>query len=485
MSSTALANTGGLRAVDSSLPYNLEAEQGILGALMIDNKALEKVGDFLKGQHFYAGVHQRIFEAIIKLVDRGQAATPITLKSYFEKDPALEEAGGAAYLGDLAANTLAIVNAEFYARTIYDLFMRRQLMSLGQEVISEAATHNVDEEATEIVERAEAKLFALAESGELSNGFKSLRESVLTAVELADKAFNTKGHVTGVTTGLKDIDNKMGGLQKSDLIILAGRPSMGKTALATSMAFKAAKAYADTNGKEGAITAFFSLEMSHDQLTTRILADLSSISSDNIRRGQISEMEFKHFARAANELSNVPLYIDDTAALSISAIRTRCRRLKRQHGLGMIVVDYLQLLRGSGTRQSEQNRVLEISEITRGLKGLAKELQVPVLALSQLSRAVEQREDKRPMLSDLRESGSIEQDADVVMFVYREEYYLERLQPDAEGKPDDFVKWQEKMDRVHNVAEAIIAKQRHGPIGTVKMFFNPHFTRFADLDQRN
>jgi replicative DNA helicase len=340
------------------------------------------------------------------------------------------------------------------------------------------------------METAESKLFSLAETGELKTSFVTLRDSILTSIENAEKAFNTKGQVTGVTTGLRDLDQKLGGLHKSDLVILAGRPSMGKTALATNIAFNAARTYAQSGGQDGAIIAFFSLEMSHDQLTTRILADQSSISSDALRRGQITEDQFREFARAAHSLSSIPLYIDDTPALSISAIRTRARRLKRRHGLGMIVIDYLQLLRGSGSRQSESNRVLEISEITRGLKALAKELQVPVLALSQLSRAVETREDKRPMLSDLRESGTIEQDSDVVMFVYREEYYLSREEPSQRANEtidkfnDRYAQWSQRLQDTANKAETIIAKQRHGPIGTVKLYFDPNFTRFSDLETR-
>ena len=470
------------------VPQNLEAEQGLLGALLIDNRNLEKVGDFLKDIHFYAPAHQRIFSAIIALNDRGQTASPVTLKAYFEKDKDLESVGGASYLVDLVGSVISIVNTEDYGRTIYDLFLRRELISFGNEVVTDSFTHNIERTAQDTIEDAESKLYALAETGEVKASFVTLRDSILVSIENAEKAFNTKGMVTGVTTGLKDLDEKLGGLHGSDLIILAGRPSMGKTALATNIAFNAAKAYSVSGGKEGAITAFFSLEMSHDQLTTRILADQSSISSDALRKGNITEQQFRDFAQAAHTLSLIPLYIDDSPALSIGAVRTRARRLKRQHGLGMIVIDYLQLLRGSGSKQSETNRVLEISEITRGLKALAKELQVPVLALSQLSRAVETREDKRPMLSDLRESGSIEQDSDVVMFVYREEYYLAREEPaqraseGADKFNERYADWSQRLQDTANMAEAVIAKQRHGPIGIVKMQFDPNFTRFRDLD---
>ncbi len=464
------------------LPHNIEAEQGLLGALLVDNRVLERVGDFLRAEHFFHPAHQRLYMAIQALIDRGQTASPVTLKVYFEKDADLKEVGGADYLATLAASVITIINTEDYARTIYDLHLRRSLITVGEDVVNESYEHKIEVSARDLIESAEAQLFKLAESGETRGGFVSLRDSVKTAIDIAQKAYNTEGHVTGVTTGLRDMDAKLGGFQPSDLIILAGRPSMGKTALATNMAFNAAHAYAQSGGKEGAIVGFFSLEMSSDQLATRILADLSGISSDAIRKGNIREDDFRKFAEASQRLAQVPLYIDDTPALSISAIRTRARRLKRQHNLGLLVIDYLQLLTGTGSRQSTENRVMEVSEITRGLKAIAKELSIPVLALSQLSRAVEQREDKRPMLSDLRESGSIEQDADVVMFVYREEYYLARSAPDINDS-EKYMRWQEKMDRVMNVAESIIAKQRHGPIGTVRMYFDGSLTRFKDLDQ--
>jgi len=452
------------------LPHNLEAEQGLLGALLVNNRSLEKISDFLKDEHFYAPAHQRIYAAVLKLIDRGQTASPVTLKGYFEKDEDLAHIGGAEYLADLAASVATIVNVKDYAQTIYDLHLRRQLITLGEDIVNESYEHDVDRDAVATIETAESRLFKLAEVGDVRGGFQTLRTSVLTAIEIAEVAYKSDGHVTGVTTGLRDVDQKLGGLHGSDLLILAGRPSMGKTALATNIAFNAAKAYAESGGEEGAITGFFSLEMSADQLATRILADQSGISSDSIRKGQIKEDDFQRFVAASQKLAQVPLYIDDTPALSIAAVRTRARRLKRQHGLGLLVIDYLQLLRGSGSKQGNENRVLEVSEITRGLKAIAKELQIPVMALSQLSRAVEQREDKRPMLSDLRESGSIEQDSDVVMFVYREEYYLSRSMPDIEDG-EKYMKWQEKMERAANVAEVIVAKQRHGPIGIEHLFF--------------
>ena len=433
------------------LPHNIEAEQGLLGALLVDNRGIEKVGDFLRADHFFMPAHQRIYEAILKFSDRGQTASPVTLKGYFEQDKDLTDVGGAGYLADLAAGVMSIINTADYAKTIYDLFLRRELILLGEEVVNDAYEQTLERDAQNTIELAESKLFSLAESGEVKGGFVTLRDSVLIAIEHAEKAYKADGNVTGVTTGLIDMDKKLGGLQNSDLLILAGRPSMGKTALAVNIAFNAALAYAESGGTQGGRAAFFSLEMAADQLAGRILAEQSGVSGD-----------------------------DDTPALSIGAVRTRARRLKRQHGLDLLVVDYLQLLRGSGSRQSESSRVQEVSEITRGLKAIAKELQIPVLALSQLSRAVEQREDKRPQLSDLRESGSIEQDADVVMFVYREEYYLSRTEP--EPGTEKHMAWQESMERAHNVGECIVAKQRHGPIGGVRMHFDPNLTKFSDLD---
>ncbi|MCE7887717.1 MAG: replicative DNA helicase [Alphaproteobacteria bacterium PRO2] len=461
------------------LPHNQDAEQALLGALLVDNRVFEKIGDFLKAAHFFLPAHQRIFEAIIKMIDRGQTASPVTLKNYFEKDDDLKDVGGAEYLADLAASVVSVINAQDYARTIYDLHLKRELISIGEEVVNDAFDHDIDVAATDTIEKAEARLFELAETGEVRGNFVTLRSSVLAAIEHAEKAYKSDGNVTGVTTGLIDIDKILGGLQNSDLLILAGRPSMGKTALATNIAFAAANKFAETGGAEGAIVGFFSLEMSSDQLAARILADQSNIASDAIRKGTIKQDDFRAFAEASQRLSQVPLYIDDTPGLSISAIRTRARRLKRQHGLGLLVVDYLQLLRGTGSKQGLDNRVQEVSEITRGLKAIAKELAIPVLALSQLSRQVEQREDKRPQLSDLRESGSIEQDADVVMFVYREEYYLSRAEP--EPGTEKHMKWQERCDKAMNIGECIVAKARHGPIGTVRLQFNPTFTRFSDL----
>lgn len=469
-------------------PQNSDAEQALLGALLVNNKAYERVSEFLRPEHFFDPIHGRIFEAIHKLVERGQIASPVTLKSFFEDAPELKEVGGAEYLAELAANVVSIINAEDYGRTIYDHYVRRQLIDLGETVVNEAYRHDLDVSVHEQIEDAEKKLFDLATTGDIQGGFVPFTRALELAILTAEKAFRQQSAVTGVTTGLTDLDRRLGGLHPSDLVILAGRPSMGKTALATNIAFAAAKAHLRSGGQEGAVVGFFSLEMSAEQLATRILADEAEVPSDKIRRGEVKDSDFPRFVAASQELSRVPFFVDDTPALSLAALRTRARRLKRTHGLGLIVIDYLQLLRGSGSARSQENRVQEISEITRGLKAIAKEMHVPVVALSQLSRAVEQREDKRPQLADLRESGSIEQDADVVMFVFREQYYLERSEPtrrpdEADDKFNDrYQRWQKNCEEAHNIAEAVIAKQRHGPIGIVKLFFDGQFTRFTDLE---
>jgi len=475
-------------------PHNYEAEQALLGAVLTNNRALEKVAEFLRAEHFADPVHGRIYESCQALAARNQIANPVTLKTYMGNDPGLTEMGGDAYLARLAGAAVTIINAEDYGRLIFDLHLRRELIAVGEDMVNDAFEPEIDDSATAQIEIAEKKLFELATAGQAEGGFRPFKASVLAAIELAEAAHKREGKLSGVTTGLRDMDKKLGGLHKSDLLILAGRPSMGKTALATNMAFNAAKACrwetSPTGEKkctDGAVVAFFSLEMSADQLATRILAERCEINSHKIRQGEMSHEEFERLVVAAQELHDLPLYIDDTPALSVSAVRTRSRRLARTHGLGMVVIDYLQLLQGTSGKRSE-NRVQEISDITRSLKALAKELQIPVLALSQLSRAVEQREDKRPQLADLRESGSIEQDADVVMFVYREQYYLERAEPgrrpeEAEDKFNQrYEDWHKRLGEVTNTAEAIIAKQRHGPVGAVRLFFDGQYTRFGDLD---
>ncbi len=460
-----------------TLPNNLDAERDLLGAMLVNNEAAAKVSGFLRAEHFHEPVHSRIYDAATILIERGEIADPVTLKSYFENDEALADIGGAQYLARLAASATTIINAENYGRIIYDLAMRRELIDLGEEIVNTAYDSDLGETATNQIESAEKQLFALAENGSHEGALTPVKVAVNQAVKSIEEAFQRDGNLVGVTTGLRDMDAKLGGLHSSDLLILAGRPSMGKTSLATNIAYNAAKAYRDSGGSEGAPVGFFSLEMSAEQLVGRILAEATEISSEKLRRGDLTDDEFANkLVPQSALLSECPLYIDDTPAISIAAMRTRCRRLKRSHGLGMIVVDYLQLMKGTGRGD---NRVQEISEVTQGLKAIAKELDIPVIALSQLSRQVENRDDKRPQLSDLRESGSIEQDADVVMFVYREEYYEGRKEP-SEGTPEH-IEWQERMARVHNMAEVIVGKQRHGPIGIIKLQFQAEFTRFGDL----
>ncbi len=473
-------------------PHNFEAEQALLGAILLSNRAYEKVSEFLRPEHFADPVHGRIFAACGKLIERGQMANPVTLKTYFDSDGGLTEIGGTAYLAQLANAVVSVVNAEDYGKLVFDLHLRRALIGLGEDLVNDAFAPDLDTTAVDQIGTAEAKLYDLATTGQTEGGFEAFNAVLKDAITAAEAAHKRQGKLSGVPTGLIDLDGKLGGLHDSDLLILAGRPSMGKTALATNIAFNAAYAYreeVDALGRkkavDGAITAFFSLEMSSEQLATRILAEQAEIASHKIRQGELSNEEFERLVMAAQNLHRLPLFIDDTPALSISAVRTRARRLKRQHGLGLIVIDYLQLLRGAATHS--ENRVQEVSEITRGLKALAKELGVPVIALSQLSRAVEQREDKRPQLADLRESGSIEQDADVVMFVFREQYYLERAEPgqrpeeNQEKFNERHTKWQQRCEEVWNTAEVIIAKQRHGPVGTVRLSFHGEYTKFGNL----
>jgi replicative DNA helicase len=467
-----------------SLPQNVEAEAALLGALMIDNRLVEDVQTRLKPDHFFEPLHGRIYEAILRLTDRNMVANPVTLRPLFEADEGMKEVGGASYMAQLTGSGAAIIGAKDFAQQIYDLALLRALISVGRDLVESALDTSEEVAPLTQIERAETELYKVAEAGGAEGKAKSFGEATKLAVEMAERALNSGGHLSGVTTGIDGMNSKIGGLHRSDLTILAGRPGMGKTSLATNIAFSAAQRFArdledgiEPNKSAGAAVAFFSLEMSADQLATRILAEQSNISSESLRMGKISQQEFRQLARAAGELQTLPLYIDDTPGLTIAALRARARRLKRQKGIGMIVVDYLQLLQGTG-KGGDSNRVQEISEISRGLKQLAKELDLPVLALSQLSRAVEQREDKRPQLSDLRESGSIEQDADIVLFVYREDYYVASKQP-SDDHPD-FAKWQEEMARVYGLAEVIVAKQRHGATGKVRMKFDARITKFSD-----
>ena len=466
------------------MPHSIEAEQQLLGAILTNNDLYDRVSQILRAEHFYDPVHARIFETAAARIVKNNLASPVTLKAFLEDDEGLAELGGPAYLVRLAGAAISSFAVRDYAEMIYDLAIRRELIDLGNNIAAKAARMDVLSEPKEQIVDAEQKLYALAEQGQTEQGFQSFLTAVTDAVKVANAAYQREGGLAGVSTGLIDLDKKLGGLHRSDLLILAGRPSMGKTSLATNIAFNIARAYKKgitTSGEEGAIdggvVGFFSLEMSAEQLASRILSEVAEIPSNQIRRGDFTESEFRRIVEAAKELEAAPLFIDDTPALPISQLAARARRFKRTHGLDALFVDYLQLVRGTGR---SENRVNEISEITMGLKAIAKELDIPVVALSQLSRQVENREDKRPQLSDLRESGSIEQDADVVMFVFREEYYKEREKP-GDHELDKMSIWQEEMERLHGLAEVVIGKQRHGPIGTVELSFEGQFTRFGNL----
>jgi replicative DNA helicase len=475
-----------------ALPANLEAEAAFLGAALIDNRLIEELAVPLRPEHFFEPLHARILERVLVLLDKQMVVTPVTLKPYFETDPAMAELGGTQYLARLTADGQGLLAPRELAQQIYDLALLRELVSVGRELVEGALDTSEEVEPMRQIEEAEAALFRVAEGASGSSEAESFRGATSKALEMIETAINSGGHVSGKTTGFTSINDKCGGLHNSDLIIVAGRPGMCKTSLATNIAFNCAdrllRDRRDGIAKSvGAGVAFFSLEMSSDQLATRVLAEQAGIPSEALRMGKISREDFQQLSYASQRLAELPLFIDDTPALTIAALRTRARRLKRRHDIGLIVVDYLQLLQGSG--RSQDNRVNEISEISRGLKTLAKELQVPVIALSQLSRAVESREDKRPMLSDLRESGSIEQDADMVWFVFREDYYVGAREPKVPRSDDDMkaheahAAWQAEMEQVYGLAELIIAKQRHGATGKVRLRFEPKITKFSDLAQ--
>ncbi|WP_082125042.1 replicative DNA helicase [Aurantiacibacter luteus] len=477
-------------ATGRSLPTNLEAEAAFIGAVLIDNRVLEELTVQLRPEHFYAPVHARVFERILVLIDRQMVVTPVTLKPYFEGDAALKELGGTGYLAQLTADGQGLLAPRELAQQIYDLALLRELVTVGRDLVENALDTSEEVEPMRQIELAEARLYEVAEGATTGNEAQSFGKAAAEALHLAEIAFKSGGHVSGKTTGLTSINEKCGGLHNSDLIILAGRPGMGKSSLAMNIAFNAAERLKNDrrDGIEesvGAGVAVFSLEMSKDQLATRILAEQSGIPSERLRMGKIGKGDLQDLMLASQRLHDLPLYIDDTPALTIGALRTRARRLKRRHDIGLIVVDYLQLLQGSG--RATDNRVNEISEISRGLKTLAKELNVPVIALSQLSRAVEQRDDKRPMLSDLRESGSIEQDADMVWFIFREDYYIGTREPKRPIESDDakvhdaHAAWAAEMERVYGLAELIVAKQRHGSTGKVRLRFEPKITKFSDL----
>lgn len=458
------------------LPHNMEAEQSLLGMILLNNDYFEEVSDIVIPEFFSAEIHQNIFQAISSLISQGFVADPITLKGYFSKQT--KKNVGSEYLIQLVNNVVSFIGAKDYANIIRDLYLRRQLIKIGQQITLDAQKLELDSSAETYIEKAETDLYNLYSSND-NRGLVCLSDILNDSINALAKIAGTGEHLMGVTTGLIDLDTMLGGLHKSDLIILAGRPSMGKTALATNIAYNAALAF--VNKKEGGgKVAFFSLEMSSEQIGLRVLSQDCQISSERIRKGEIRKDEFNNFLKAKQRLANIPLFIDDSPALTPASIRARARKLKRQEGVDLIVIDYLQLLGGSREQKSE-NRVQEISEITRSLKCLAKELNVPIIALSQLSRAVEMRDDKRPQLSDLRESGSIEQDADIVMFVFREEYYIARREPTFGTQKHE--EWRQLLERSYNTAEIIIAKQRHGPTGTVRVFFDGKFTKFSNLSE--
>ncbi len=466
-------------------PHNIEVEQALLGAILINNEAFYRVSDFLEPVHFYDPLHRQIFEKTAQLIRLGKAADPRTLKSFLAEKEQVGDITVAEYLARLAYEATTIINAEDYGRTIYDLAIRRSLITIGEDMVNIAYEAPVDMAPRDQIEDAERRLYELAETGRFNTGFQGFTEALKAAIDMAGAAFKRDGHLSGLATGLNMLDKMMGGLQKSDLIILAGRPAMGKSSLASNIGYNIAKAWrgeqqADGTIKtvDGGIVGFFSLEMSAEQLATRIIAEQSEIPSSDIRRGAIHEDQFDRIVEAAQEMQRIPFYIDQTGGISISQLAARARRLKRQRGLDLLIIDYLQLIQGTSRRSSE-SRVQEITEITTNLKALAKELDVPILALSQLSRQVESREDKRPQLADLRESGSIEQDADVVLFIYRDEYYLKNRKP-KEGT-DEFFKWVAEMEEMAGRAEVIIGKQRHGPTGMVNLQFEAEFTKFSNL----
>lgn len=461
--------------ISREAPMNIGAEQALLGAIISNNLALEKVENFLEPQHFSSKINGLIFKTLKKLISNDQVADLNTLKIFLENDDDFIDNGGMSYLLKISENSISIINSKQYGELIYDLFIRRKLINLGTNLINESYENFEEQDSNEIIENIESNLFNLTNEGETQKGPKQFDNILEDTLEYAEKAFKKSEDVVGLKTGLNDFDKKIGGLHRSDLIIVAGRPSMGKTAFATNIASNICNNKKSTKKTN---VLFFSLEMSSEQLATRILSEISKISSEGIRTGNLSKNEFEKLIKSSENLKDLSLFIDDSPALTISSIRTRSRRLKRKQGLDLIIIDYLQLLSGE-SRNLNDNRVKEISDITRGLKAIAKELNIPIVALSQLSRKVEDREEKRPQLADLRESGSIEQDADLVVFLYREEYYLARTEP-PEGT-EKHIMWTSKMEKVHNIAEAIVAKHRHGPISRVKLHFSAANTKFSDL----
>lgn len=490
---TSIASNQSAEPTYREAPNNLEAEQALLGAILVNNDAFYRVSDFMKPEHFNEPLHRNIFEVAGDIIRMGKTANPVTIKTFLRADDKIGDMTVSQYLARLAAEAVTIINAEDYGRAIYDLALRRSLITIGEDMVNIAYDAPVDMPPQNQIEDTERRLFELAETGRYDGGFQSFNDAVAIAIDLAGEAYQRDGNLSGISSGIHALDGRMGGLQRSDLIVLAGRPGMGKTSLATNIAFNIAQAFepevqadGSTNAKNGGIVGFYSLEMSSEQLATRIISEQTEVSSSKIRRGEITEADFEKLVGCSQMMQKVPLYIDQTGGISIAQLAARARRLKRQRGLDALIVDYIQLMTGSS--KNNTNRVQEITEITTGLKALGKELNVPIIALSQLSRQVESREDKRPQLSDLRESGSIEQDADVVLFVFREEYYVQNTEPRrtpeeeaADIRNEEYLAWEEKMSKVRGTADVIIAKQRHGPTGTVKLSFQAEFTRFSDL----
>ncbi len=482
-----------LDLTEDDAPHSLPAEAAVIGAILFDNNVHERIADLIDASDFYAPAHQEIYTVAESMIKDARVADGVTLREHFERDDTLARIGGATYLAELLESAAFGPEVIDYAKMIRNFAIRRRLAEIGAEVKARALKPETGDTGAEMIQSAEKELFSLAERGTSAKAYKTFGQASALSLAMAEAAFSRDGKIAGIATHLDDLDEKLGGLHPSDLVILAGRPSMGKTSLATNIAYNAARAFrqeTDPTGQKktvaGASVAFFSLEMSAEQLATRILAERTGISSHQFRQGDFEKKDYERIREAVLELQNLPIYIDDTGGISISQLAARARRIQRKHGLDLIVIDYLQLITGGTSGKSNENRVQELTQITMSLKALAKDLNVPVIALSQLSRQVEQREDKRPQLSDLRESGSIEQDADVVMFVFREEYYLERQEPDTGGGSEQarekWQQWREKMDRLTGTAEVIISKQRHGPIGKVMLAFDPRVTRFGNLE---
>ena len=471
-----------------SAPHNIEVEQALLGAILVNNDAYYRVSDFLRPEHFFEALHAEIFKIAGDMIKAAKTANPVTIKTFLPAEDKIGDMNIGQYLARLAAEATTIINAQDYGKAIFDLATRRNLIGIGEDMVNIAYDAPVDHPPADQIEDAERRLFELAERGGSEAGFNSFKDAMNVALDMAAAAYQRDGGLSGIATNIHALDSRMGGLQPSDLIVLAGRPAMGKTSLATNIAYNIASSYVsdveadgDPSALNGGVVGFFSLEMSAEQLATRIISEQAEVSSSKIRRGEITEADFDKLTIYVNEMSKAPLYIDETGGISIAQLAARARRLKRQKGLDVLIVDYIQLMQGSS--KNSGNRVQEVTEITTGLKALAKELNVPIIALSQLSRQVESRDDKRPQLSDLRESGSIEQDADVVLFVYREEYYLQSAEPEAGSEA--WVKWDEKYRMSRGKAEVIVAKQRHGPTGTARLGFQAEFTRFTDIAEED